>query len=373
MADLIIIVDDDDEVLGGLKETLAGAGYNVAAFGSGSDVLEYAATHEPRLVISDIVMPEMGGFDLKEQYGAAFPGRATPFVFMSSLTDPVVMVKGLDSGAEDYLVKPVHPEVMKAKVRSILGRKAASLTPIFHGDLARYPFVKLMQFCELKGLTGSVEITAPGFRTTLGFKAGNVVLDGLDDADSLIERLYDLTDGGFSIHAVPVDFSELGDAMVTKPAPAEGRKDREIPMGKLSGIDVNGRLLQVQTEFVTYPSDQLLSIVILDGKVVYKKSVPPPAGMDKTALERVIEEQHTAVEGEVRDKISGIVKKKESSGESVSARFSRFFESGFEKYRDKDYAGALADWEEAYKANPTDKTLQINLSIVRKKLQPDTA
>ena len=366
---MILAVDDDDAVLQLVAKSLSTAGFVVAGCRSAAEALERAEAEDPQLILADVVMPEMNGFEFRDAYRRRFPHRVTPFVFLSSLADPDTIVRGLGMGVDDYLVKPVHPEVIKAKVRTILNRKRLYSTQVFHGDLAKFPLVKIMQYCELKGLTGVVDILGGGQRAHLRFKAGNVELDETGEGDADIEKVYDLTEGTFTITVQPMDYEPLKDAALAPDATrAAPLPDVEKPMGKLSGIKVGHRLFQVQTEFVTYPENQVYSIVIFDGKVVLKRSVSTSSAQDKAALAKVIEEQHLKVEAEVREKLTDVAAKKSDVKETPKQVFDRLFETGFDKYQTRDYAGALAVWEEAHAINPTDKTLEINLSIVRKKI-----
>ena len=366
---MILAVDDDDIVLQLLTKSLSAIGFVVDACNNAAEALNRAAAEDPQLVISDIVMPEMNGFEFRDVYRRKFPHRQTPFVFLSSLSDPDTVVKGLGMGVDDYLVKPVHPEVIKAKVRSIVNRKRRYESQIFHGDIAKFPFVKIMQFCELKGLTGVVDLFGGGQRAHLRFKAGNLDLDNTEEGDTDIEKIYDLAEGTFTITVQPIDYEQLKDAALVPDMPRSApMADIEKPMGKLSGIKVGTRLFQVQTEFVTYPENQVYSIVILDGKVVLKRSVSTDATQDKADLTKIIEAQHLKVENEVREKLHDAVSKKADTEESPKEKFDRLFEAGYEKYQQRDYAAALTVWEEARAINPTDKTLEINLSIVKKKI-----
>lgn len=366
---MILAVDDDESVLHLLAASLTTIGFAVEACASAAEALKRAEAENPQLVISDIVMPDMNGFEFRDAYRRKFPHRATQFVFLSSLSDPDSMVKGLGMGVDDYLVKPVHPEVLKAKVRSLVNRKRRYESQIFHGDIAKFPFVKIMQFCELKGLTGVVDLFGGGQRAHLRFKAGNLDLDNVEEGDTDIEKIYDLTEGTFTITVQPIDYDQIKDAALVPDLPkSEPMANIEKPMGKLSGIKVGSRLFQVQTEFVTYPDNQVYSIVILDGKVVLKRSVPTDATQDKADLTKIIEAQHLKVENEVREKLHDAASKKADAEETPKEKYDRLFEAGFEKYQQRDYAGALAVWEEAHKINPTDKTLEINLAIVRKKI-----
>lgn len=170
MTTRIVAVDDDEGVLAFLNDVLTRASYDVTTFTTAKQALEHLAKHEPELIISDVVMPETGGFAFKQAYQQSFPSRRTPFVFLSSMSDESTVVRGLDAGADDYIVKPAAAEVLLAKIRAVLRRtEKADATPMFQGDLNKYPFVKVLQFCEVKGLTGDVEIKSAGVSASVHF------------------------------------------------------------------------------------------------------------------------------------------------------------------------------------------------------------
>ena len=363
---MIVVVDDDDSVTAFLAETLTGAGHEVRAFHDARDALAAMADAEPDLIVSDVVMPMMTGFDFKRAYADQFPHRLTPFVFLSSLSDPANIVHGLDLGADDFLNKPVAAEVLRAKVRSLLARKQRYMVPVFRGDLARYPFIKLLQFCEQQGLTGDVEIDADALKARIPFRAGQIA-PGEAGADDDVAKAVDLVQGTFTVRSAPVDFSGLADAAVRTTRPPAAAPASTSVMGRLSGVKANNRLFQVQTEFRGQPEPVVVTVVILDGRTVLKRVSPPLPGRTREEWERAIQEQHAAVEGEVESKVQALQEK----GATVEPRrktAASLVEEGLARYLEKDYAGALVHWEEAHKMDPDNKSLAVNLQVARKKV-----
>ncbi|MHB8881538.1 MAG: response regulator [Thermodesulfovibrionales bacterium] len=369
---MIFVVDDDDAVSGTAKEILSAEGYEVLTFNNAQRALESSEGGEPELVISDVMMPEMGGFEFKAEYSMRFPHRQTPFVFLSSLSDTENIIRGLDLGADDYLVKPVDPDLLRAKIRSILSRKKRYSVPVFHGDLGKLPFVKLLQFCELKGITGEIEISGGETLARVQLRGGNLVLETIDD--EVLEQLYDRADGRFVIYAHPVDFKDIEDAAVSpEKKPSVRMADKDKPMGRLSGVRAQEKLFQLQTEFITFPENQVVTIVILDGKVLMKRKTPVSPDMtERRAIEKMMDELHSSVEKEVNEKVADLMKKKTATRDTPKERFSLLFEEGFDRYREHNYTEALALWEEAYALNPTDKIVETNIRMLRKKLKLDS-
>lgn len=364
---MIIAVDDQPDILEFLATVLESAGHSVKTFSDARAALTFARGTAPQLIISDMVMPEMDGLAFRTAYQREFPQSPVPFIFLSSQGDPALVVRSLDAGVDDYLLKPIHPEILKAKVRNLLDRRPlVAPAPDFHGDLGKFPLVKIMQFCETRGLTGTVEIPVGDKSVRLRFVGGQIDLSGDEEESHLLDLLYDLEEGTFSITPQQVDFSKLADVAVpVKTAPLS---EIEKPMGKLSGVKLNQRLFQIQTEFVVYPEHQVLSVVILDGKVLLKRSLPTTL-TEREALARLIEEQHQKVEAEVRAKTAELGRAKQSEEESPREKLGRLVEAGFDHYHSKDYQKACDCWSEAQQIDPESKTIATNLAIVRKKLE----
>ncbi|MEN8164682.1 MAG: hypothetical protein ABFS37_11185, partial [Acidobacteriota bacterium] len=322
----------------------------------------------------------------REAYSQRFPGRNTPFVFLSSLGEPEQLVRGLEAEVCDYLVKPIDPRVLQAKVRSLLKRRERRDTGVFQGDLGLFPFIKVVQFCEQQGLTGTVTFSTDVWQAVVPFKAGTIQLDDIGNAndvvgvsydfdeiespDEIMERLYDLEQGRFTIRPGEVDFSSLGGVAVVEAGHTEApRPQTAMPMGRLSGVKVGQRLFQIQTEMVLYPEERIVTVVILDGNTVLKRSLPVEAPGARSELEVLIGQQHQEVKAEVERKIGGLGKVKSSEVGSETQGFYGLFDAGFEAYRKGDVEEALKFWLEAQVLKPDDPTLEINLKIARAKLE----
>ncbi len=365
---MIFVVDDEEVHLTLIRKALEGEGFVVEAFTSAADVLKRLAAVRPELIISDVLMPDMGGFEFKAALDESFSDSSIPFVFLSSEDDADHIVRGLEADADDYLLKPINPRILGAKVRAILSRRQRSA---YRGDLRRFPFIKVVQFCEHEGFTGEVEFSGPGCAANVRFRGGEIVLDELDEVDGALSRLYDLTEGSFLIRNEAVDFSRLeGLAAPVRPVadPQPLAADSQ-PMGKLSAVQANDRQFQIQTELATHPEPEITTVVILDGNTVLTRRVSPPEGADRVRLEQSIEVQHQAVEQEVRERIEALAKKKTEPEPSPSERFYELFEAGLDAYRARRFTVAVDLWTEAKALNPADRALDINLRIAREKIE----
>ncbi|MBI5922835.1 MAG: EAL domain-containing protein [Betaproteobacteria bacterium] len=112
----ILIVDDMPENLGVLGAVLRAEGYKVKAANSGAVALRYAVQEPPALILLDIMMPEMDGFEVLRRLREKDLTKNIPVIFLTALGDPSDVAHGLRQGAADYIPKPIQPEVVLARV-----------------------------------------------------------------------------------------------------------------------------------------------------------------------------------------------------------------------------------------------------------------
>lgn len=118
---LILCVEDEHNLRGNIVEELVDAGFRVIAAEDGNAALDLLSTHRPDLILCDITMPGMGGFELLRSVRALRSGVANvPFIFLTALTDRLAVIEGKTAGADDYLPKPVDFDLMLATIRARL-------------------------------------------------------------------------------------------------------------------------------------------------------------------------------------------------------------------------------------------------------------
>jgi DNA-binding response OmpR family regulator len=126
--DAILIVDDDDAFRDVASSILRRAGYAAVAVDGGGDVVEVAHRERPRLVILDVCMPDLSGYEICRQLKESF-GDGLPVLFVSGMRiESFDRVAGLLIGADDYLVKPFAADELLARVRRLV-RQATALVP----------------------------------------------------------------------------------------------------------------------------------------------------------------------------------------------------------------------------------------------------
>ena len=127
----ILIVDDLPENQMVYRSILEESGQNLMTARSGEDALKLVLQHEFAVILLDVNMPGMNGFEIATLIRSRKKSSRTPIIFLTAFTDEVRMAQGYASGAVDYLPTPVVPEIFKAKVRvfielSQMRRQAAS-------------------------------------------------------------------------------------------------------------------------------------------------------------------------------------------------------------------------------------------------------
>jgi len=116
----ILIVDDDPRITDLLRRVLAYEGYSVASAASGSEALNRSLERPPDLVVLDIMLPGLDGLEVAQRLRAA--GDNVPILMLTARDTVADRVKGLEMGADDYLVKPFAPEELVARVKALLRR-----------------------------------------------------------------------------------------------------------------------------------------------------------------------------------------------------------------------------------------------------------
>ncbi len=120
MGKFVIVADDQQPIRMMLKMALEHMGYEVACAGDGRELLRLARERRPDLVITDVMMPEMTGYEVMEEMKQDPRLSGVPVIVLTALEEASYQEKSALSGATDHLVKPVSMVVLKSKVRRIL-------------------------------------------------------------------------------------------------------------------------------------------------------------------------------------------------------------------------------------------------------------
>ena len=231
----IFLIEDNAPLRENTKMLLELSGYEVSGFDSGPPALERLKEKVPDLVLCDIILPGMTGYDILSRVRKMPSGGEVPFVFLSALAEKDQVRAGMNLGADDYVTKPFTSDGLLAAIKSRLERSemrraAAEL------DLARYQAQKLEYLpheirTPLSGIIGGIGILRAGEK-----KLGNDVkeiLDLMEESANRLERtalnyiLYlSLSAGRDPFHStVPVEAGLLVTSLATKLAHEAGREN----------------------------------------------------------------------------------------------------------------------------------------------------
>ncbi len=123
----ILVVDDDPQLHRLLIRVLNWGGYQVIGAMSGEEGVDKVRDHEPDLVLMDVMMPGIDGFEATRRIRRLPQGRHIPIIFLSALDDTKAKVKGLRVGGDDYITKPVRMGELLARVEARLRPEALVL------------------------------------------------------------------------------------------------------------------------------------------------------------------------------------------------------------------------------------------------------
>ena len=118
----ILAVDDEPDMLWGLRYALGDEGYEVDTAGNAAEALTLAAAQRPDLIVLDVVMPGVDGFELCGRLRRDHRFASVPVIFLTALLETADCIKGLNEGADDYLSKPFDLGELKARIQAVLRR-----------------------------------------------------------------------------------------------------------------------------------------------------------------------------------------------------------------------------------------------------------
>ena len=128
----ILIVEDEKAVARGLEYALQNEGFDVLMAETGMAALELSRTSEPDLILLDLRLPDINGFDVCRQLRQE--GKRQPILMLTALDEPVDKVLGLELGADDYVVKPYDLRELIARIRVLLRRAYGDLSKASQGE-----------------------------------------------------------------------------------------------------------------------------------------------------------------------------------------------------------------------------------------------
>ena len=192
MKQKILVVDDEPEAVELLEFNLKQAGYAVTTAEDGAEALKKARTQSPDLIVLDVMLPEMDGFEICKALRLDSATRRMPILMLTAKAGEIDRVLGLELGADDYLTKPYSPRELLLRIKKILARGQAEEKP---REQMRFGDLVLDVPRHLANWKGKpLDLTATEFKllTLLAQRAGRVqsrdhLLRDVWEYDSLID------------------------------------------------------------------------------------------------------------------------------------------------------------------------------------------
>ena len=223
----IVIIDDDPRITALLKRALNFEGYTADVAGSGADGLSLALSGSPDLVVLDIMMPGLDGWEVCRRIRAE---KDVPVLMLTARDEVADRVKGLDIGADDYLVKPFALEEFLARVRALLRRQKISSESS-----------GILNYADLKLNTGTREVFRGDREIRLTAKEYDLLLFLMEHPrqvltrDMFMERIWGYDYGGESnvlevyVNMVRQKLEESGEKRIIHTVRGVGYVLRETP------------------------------------------------------------------------------------------------------------------------------------------------
>ncbi|MDD5136769.1 MAG: response regulator transcription factor [Candidatus Omnitrophica bacterium] len=155
----ILIVEDDKHILTGLVDNLTMEGYKTIIARDGKEALSQVKERQPDLVILDIMLPKMNGFEVCKSLRKT--GTNIPIIILSARAQESDKVLGLELGADDYVTKPFSPRELLTRVKAVLRRteKSAKVEDLYEFDNVKIDFKKFEVIKDNK----EIKLTAAEF------------------------------------------------------------------------------------------------------------------------------------------------------------------------------------------------------------------
>ncbi|MFM7686362.1 MAG: response regulator [Actinomycetota bacterium] len=181
----LLFIEDDDAIRVALRLALEDEGYDVREAPDGRTGLALFHEREPDLVLLDLRLPDLSGFDVCRQLRT---GSIVPIIIVTAQTDTHDLVAGLEAGADDYVTKPVVPKELAARIRAALRRVQLHETPPAMTAVSRFGDVELRREQGIVLKAGvELNLTKTEFRLLCEFADhANMVLS----RDKLLERVW---------------------------------------------------------------------------------------------------------------------------------------------------------------------------------------
>lgn len=210
----VLVVEDEAAVARGLVLALEEEGFRVDLAEDGAAALKLAETQNPQIILLDIRLPDINGFDVCRQLRQS--GQRMPILMLTARDEPVDKVLGLELGADDYIVKPYHLKELISRMRAQLRRAYGDLAAQSSGEIIRFgEFEVDIERWEIKKGGGLIFLTLTEFRL---LKHLITHPNRVCSRDELIEHVWGYNSDIGSTRIVDVHISHLREKLEDDPS-----------------------------------------------------------------------------------------------------------------------------------------------------------
>ena len=194
----ILVVEDEPDIAAVVAYNLARSNYRVSTATSGTEALNAAVREKPDLIVLDVMLPEMSGYEVLEQLRAHSDTRDTGVILLTALVSENDRVRGFSVGADDYLAKPFSPKELVLRVDAVLRRLGA--TPVSSGSILSAGPIKLDRGAHTASVDDAeIDLTSTEYRLLA------VLLERRGRVQSRTQLLQDVWDASPDIETRTVD------------------------------------------------------------------------------------------------------------------------------------------------------------------------
>ena len=257
MAEKILIVDDDLDTLKLVGLILQRHGFQIAAASGGLQALSKAATERPDIILLDLMMPDLDGYEVTRRLRANAALAHIPIIMFTAKTLLDDKVAGFEAGADDYLTKPTHPSELVAHVKALIARSQAT-----QARTAPIALGRIVSFLSAKGGAGT-STAALNFAAAAAQTGQHVILADLHPGSGSIGLMLGMTarPSAGSLLAKPIsdlDQRTVGDQLTAHPSGIRVLASAPEP----SEVHLTNNAAQVETVAKTLA--QMSQLLVLD-------------------------------------------------------------------------------------------------------------
>jgi len=203
----VLLAEDEALMAQIMADMLTEMQIEVSVARDGREALRLASASRPDLVLLDCMMPELDGFEVAAALKANPETQEIPIIFLTARGRVEDKIRGLELGADDYLIKPVRREEMLARVRNVLRRlesRRASAPPdssLMRGRLEIMGLPNIVQVLEAERRTGTLRVTHDGRRGEILFQEGRIAyaVEGARQGEAAVYRMVAWNTGDFEL------------------------------------------------------------------------------------------------------------------------------------------------------------------------------